>query len=73
MSARAVMTTVTSFDPWFPVTDEHSYAVTRIEGAVPRELRGTLFRNGPSQRVRPIEGYQAMHLFEGDGLVHASH
>jgi carotenoid cleavage dioxygenase-like enzyme len=56
--------------PWAPVTDEHTYPVSRIEGAVPRELRGTLFRNGPSQRIPPAEGYEAMHLFDGDGLVH---
>ncbi|HWP65330.1 MAG TPA: carotenoid oxygenase family protein [Candidatus Limnocylindria bacterium] len=58
-------------NPWTPVVDEHAYAVTRIEGEVPRELHGTLFRNGPSQRVKPVEGYEAMHLFDGDGLVHA--
>src|SRR5688572_220688 len=57
--------------PWDPVTEEYAYDVTRITGEMPRELRGTLFRNGPSQRVEPLEGHRAMHLFDGDGLVHA--
>lgn len=56
---------------WRPVADEHAYAVTRIDGEVPREIHGTLFRNGPSQRILPREGYEALHLFDGDGLVHA--
>jgi carotenoid cleavage dioxygenase-like enzyme len=57
--------------PWDPVTEEYAYDVTHITGEMPRELRGTLFRNGPSQRVEPLEGHRAMHLFDGDGLVHA--
>ena len=63
--------TAVRLNPWTPVVDEHAYPVTRIEGAIPPELHGTLFRNGPSQRVAPVEGYEAMHLFDGDGLVHA--
>ena len=55
---------------WRPSTTEGSYEVTRIEGEVPRELHGTLYRNGPSQQVLPAEGYRALHLFDGDGLVH---
>jgi carotenoid cleavage dioxygenase len=68
--ASTAAATAPRVNPWAPVTDEHTYPVTRIEGAIPRELRGTLFRNGPSQRVPPAEGYEAMHLFDGDGLVH---
>jgi carotenoid cleavage dioxygenase-like enzyme len=55
---------------WRPSTVEGSYRVTRIEGEVPREIHGTLYRNGPSQQVLPAEGYQALHLFDGDGMVH---
>ncbi|HEY2776240.1 MAG TPA: carotenoid oxygenase family protein [Candidatus Binatia bacterium] len=56
---------------WRPSTVQRSYRVTRIDGEIPRELHGTLYRNGPSQQVLPAEGYRALHLFDGDGLVHA--
>jgi carotenoid cleavage dioxygenase len=57
-------------NPWDPVTEEYDYEVTHVVGEIPREITGTLYRNGPSQRVAPREGYAAMHLFDGDGLVH---
>ena len=50
---------------------ETDYRITRLEGEIPRELAGTLYRNGPNQRIAPAAGPQAMHLFEGDALVHA--
>ena len=56
---------------WRPSNYEGAYEITRIEGEIPRALYGTLYRNGPSQRMLPAEGYQAMHLFDGDALVHA--
>lgn len=56
---------------WAPSEIEESYEITRIEGEVPREIHGTLYRNGPSQRIFPPEGYEALHLFDGDALVHA--
>lgn len=56
---------------WRPSTTQTTYEVTDIEGEVPRELCGTLYRNGPSQQMLPAEGYQALHLFDGDGMVHA--
>lgn len=55
---------------WRPSTTEGSYEVTRIEGEIPREIHGTLYRNGPSQQILPAEGYRALHLFDGDGMVH---
>jgi carotenoid cleavage dioxygenase len=55
---------------WRPSTVEGSYEITSIEGEVPREIHGTLYRNGPSQQILPAEGYQALHLFDGDGMVH---
>jgi len=54
-----------------PSRAEDDYEITEIEGALPRELNGTLFRNGPSQNVLPPEGAEALHLFDGDGYVHA--
>ncbi len=56
---------------WRPSHDEKAYEITRIEGEIPRELNGTLFRNGPSQHILPEGGYGALHLFDGDGMVHA--
>ncbi|MDJ0790008.1 MAG: carotenoid oxygenase family protein [Myxococcota bacterium] len=45
--------------------------VTRIEGEIPRELAGTLYRNGPNQHVAPQAGVRALHFFDGDALVQA--
>lgn len=56
---------------WRPTTAQGSFELTDIQGEVPREIHGTFFRNGPSQQVLPAEGHRALHLFDGDGLVHA--
>lgn len=56
---------------WRPSDTEQSYEIGDVEGEIPRELHGTLYRIGPSQHVLPQAGYQALHLFDGDGLVHA--
>ena len=45
--------------------------VTRIEGEIPRELAGTLYRNGPNQHIAPEAGVRALHFFDGDALVQA--
>ena len=55
---------------WAPTTHEEQYEITEVDGEIPRELHGTLLRNGPSQRVLPAAGAEALHLFDGDGLVH---
>lgn len=39
-----------------------------IEGELPRELNGTLLRNGPNPFYPPRDQY---HMFSGDGMVHA--
>ena len=49
--------------------EEESYEVTDIEGHIPKELCGTLFRNGPGRLERAGQTYS--HLFDGDGMVHA--
>jgi all-trans-8'-apo-beta-carotenal 15,15'-oxygenase len=46
-----------------------STPLTCIQGKVPRDLSGTLFRNGPGKWHRP--GKSATHWFDGDGLVRA--
>ncbi len=58
-------------EAWKPAPQEHAYAVSKIEGEVPREIHGTLYRNGPSQCVMPESGYESLHLFDGDALIHA--
>jgi len=45
--------------------------ITRIEGEIPRELNGTLYRNGPNQKILPEAGQGGLHLFDGDALVQA--
>lgn len=56
---------------WRPSTTETSYEITDVQGEIPREIHGTFYRNGPSQQILPAEGYRALHLFDGDGHVHA--
>jgi carotenoid cleavage dioxygenase-like enzyme len=50
---------------------ESDYVVSSIEGEIPRELNGTLYRNGPNQKTNPSAGNRALHLFDGDALVSA--
>ena len=40
-----------------------------VQGKMPRNLSGTLYRNGPGKWHRP--GKSATHWFDGDGLVRA--
>jgi carotenoid cleavage dioxygenase len=51
-----------------PVSDEVDVdaAAVRVVGALPEDLRGTFYRNGPN----PRSGWSP-HLFAGDGMVHA--
>jgi len=50
---------------------ESDYVITRMEGEIPRDLNGTLYRNGPSQKIEPAAGSGVLHFFDGDALVHA--
>lgn len=54
-----------------PNPNEADYAITDVEGEIPRELNGTLYRNGPNQKILPKEGAGALHLFDGDALIQA--
>ncbi|CAH0990019.1 Lignostilbene-alpha,beta-dioxygenase isozyme III [Sinobacterium norvegicum] len=42
-----------------------------IEGEIPREIRGSFYRCGPSPQFAPRS--DEYHLFAGDGMVHAFH
>ena len=52
-----------------PNAAECDYVITDVEGEIPRELNGSLFRNGPNQHVQPAAGSEAMSFFEGDGMI----
>ena len=60
--------------PWFsgnyaPILMECDAADLPVVGALPGELRGTLYRNGPNPQYAPRDPYH--HWFVGDGMVHA--
>lgn len=40
-----------------------------VSGAIPRDLAGTYYRNGPNARYTPIGSYT--YPLDGDGMVHA--
>ena len=50
-----------------PLPDERDYTVTRLEGRLPEELTGTLYRIGPGRWE--IGRTRLSHLFDGDGMV----
>jgi len=47
--------------------EERDYWIDDIEGQIPAELSGTLFRNGPG--LLDINGQLFHHPFDGDGMV----
>ncbi|MEO8700277.1 MAG: carotenoid oxygenase family protein [Kofleriaceae bacterium] len=51
------------------LTREHGFEPLEIEGTLPGELRGTVFRNGPGQFEQ--FGRRYSHPFEADGAVTA--
>ncbi len=53
------------------LTEEYDYWIEDIEGTIPSELNGTLFRNGPG--LLDINGQRVHHPFDGDGMISAIH
>ena len=49
--------------------NEYEYEIDNIEGTIPPELQGTLFRNGPG--LLDIAGTPIHHPFDGDGMISA--
>jgi all-trans-8'-apo-beta-carotenal 15,15'-oxygenase len=47
--------------------NEDRYQIEEIEGVIPQELTGTLFRNGPG--LLDIGGTAIDHPFDGDGMI----
>jgi len=56
--------------PYGPIQMECDAHDLVVEGEIPADLSGSLYRVGPNQRFRPRGDY---HLFMGDGMVHAFH
>jgi all-trans-8'-apo-beta-carotenal 15,15'-oxygenase len=58
--------------PWWPLATsllvEHDYQA-RLEGSLPPDLLGTLYRNGPGRFDRG--GLRKNHLLDGDGMIQA--
>jgi all-trans-8'-apo-beta-carotenal 15,15'-oxygenase len=46
---------------------EYDYWIEDIDGEIPPELEGTLFRNGPA--LLDINGESVRHPFDGDGMI----
>jgi carotenoid cleavage dioxygenase len=54
--------------PWAPWPMEGEIHDCAVTGEIPRELAGTLYRNGPNPQHPPRGSY---HFFFGDGMIHA--
>jgi carotenoid cleavage dioxygenase len=54
-----------------PIHSEDDFARLTVEGDIPSELRGVLFRNGPNPQFEPRDPDH--HWFAGDGMIHAFH
>lgn len=52
-----------------PIAMECDAADLPVLGALPPELQGTLYRNGPNPQYAPRD--ERYHWFAGDGMVHA--
>ena len=51
--------------PWLMEGEAHDLPAS---GEIPRDLAGTLYRNGPNPQFAPRGDY---HFFGGDGMIHA--
>lgn len=47
--------------------NEYDYIIEEIEGKIPPNLTGTLYRNGPG--LLDINGQKIHHPFDGDGMI----
>ena len=50
------------------LNEEHTYTPS-VEGKIPLEIKGTLYRNGPGLFER--QGYRKRNILDGDGMVQA--
>ncbi|MBD1995620.1 carotenoid oxygenase family protein [Leptolyngbya sp. FACHB-541] len=49
--------------------EEFDYWIDQVEGEIPPDLEGTLFRNGPG--LLDVGGQPLQHPFDGDGMISA--
>lgn len=56
-------------DAFAEVPESYGPTTVAFDRALPAQLRGTLYRNGPARMHRGGTGYQ--HWFDGDGMAHA--
>ena len=54
-----------------PATEFESTPLSIIDGAIPPDLRGSLYRNGPARLSR--NGQRVGHWFDGDGAILGVH
>lgn len=47
--------------------NEFDYWIDEVEGTIPPDLNGTLFRNGPG--LTDVNGQRLHHPFDGDGMI----
>jgi all-trans-8'-apo-beta-carotenal 15,15'-oxygenase len=52
---------------YLSLKQEYDYWIDEIEGEIPLELHGTLFRNGSG--LLDVNGQRIQHPFDGDGMV----
>lgn len=52
-----------------PVRTEDDFSDLPVDGAIPPELQGTYYRNGPNPQFDPRD--PDYHWFSGDGMIHA--
>jgi all-trans-8'-apo-beta-carotenal 15,15'-oxygenase len=55
---------------WSDLTREHGYESLRLEGDIPDDLSGVLYKTGPALTERFGRPYH--HVFEGDGAICAT-
>lgn len=56
-----------------PLGEEHDTpSLETVQGALPRDLRGALYRMSPAPRFQPINP-SLYHWFDGDGMIDAFH
>ncbi|MDZ7892797.1 MAG: carotenoid oxygenase family protein [Rhodoferax sp.] len=58
--------------PFEPLRNAYVIADLHVEGQIPDELNGSLYRTGSNQHFRPND-VDHFHWFDGDGMVHAFH
>src|SRR5580658_2542930 len=54
-----------------PILMESDAPDLPVIGEIPKELAGTLYRNGPNPQFAPRDSNY--HWFGGDGMIHAFH